>query len=216
MVLKDKLNEISSEIERREKALEAKKKIKWMLQEMLNKQKKAEEAFAVENLKSDPVYQKAVSTNNQELIQKLKNRSLTWEEYDLRFNYDSNVPAGWGYAYVTKWWKEWLVTIWDNREVFEPIYDNICVDDWRKKGINEQWTSTRWISYAVKWKEIYFFDSYKWFEKIDITWFDVDGVIRSWGEWYVLYKVEWKKHKKEEYILGRNTKTDEISITKKD
>lgn len=208
MVLKDKLNEISSEIERREKALEAKKKIKWMLQEMLNKQKEAEEAFAVENLKSDPVYQKAVSTNNQELIQKLKNRSLTWEEYDLRLKYDAMKPAGESYIYVTKQWKTWLVTIWDNREVFEPIYDNVYVNYRKEKGINEQWTSTRWISYAVKWKEIYFFDSYKWFEKIDITWFEVKDVSVNGGKWYVLYK------KKEKYILGRNTETDEITITK--
>lgn len=214
MVLKDKLNEISSEIERREKALEAKKKIKWMLQEMLNKQKKAEEAFAVENLKSDPVYQKAVSTNNQELIQKLKNRSLTWEEYDLWLRYDAIKPAGWGYAYVTKWWKKWLVTTWDNREILEPIYDGVYINDNREKGINEKTISTRWISYAVKWKEIYFFDTYKWFEEIDITWYNANDITRRWGWWYVLYKTQWK-NKNEEYVLWRNTETNEIIITKK-
>lgn len=223
-----KANQISSEVEEAsqkvkeaERVLAAKQTTQERIKDMLERQKVAEQQFSLMNLESDPVYQKAVSQGNHELIQKFRNRTLTEKEYNLASEYDSYKPL-FGknfddYKYVTKWWKKWLVD-WDNKVVLEPIYDVIVADIGKRKGMNERLKSARWISFASIWDKTFFFDSYKWFQEIDITWFKTEWT-RNWG-WYILYKDEeawkwWKKkHIKKEYLLARDANTDEITISK--
>lgn len=223
---KHKLDVINSEVKEAENILKAKKKTRKMIVDMVEKQEAAEQDFSLINLESDPVYNKAVSQGNYGLINKLKNRSMTPEEYELELKYDTvrDATLSWCYKYVTKQWKVWLVN-WKNEEVIEPIYDQIYIDVRENVGLNEKWpTSTRWITLAIKWDEMFYLDSFNGFQQIDTTWYKGTG----WGRqyWYTLYKVEWEKTKEEiekdshswknKYILGRRTDTNEITITKRE
>ena len=151
---------------------------------------------------------------------------MTPEEYDLELKYDTvrNATLSWSYKYVTKQWKVWLVN-WKNEEIIAPIYDQLHIDVRKKVGLNEKWpTSTRWITLAIKWDEMFYLDSFNGFQQIDTTWYK--GTKWWHRAWYTLCKVEWEKTEEEmekdfnswknKYILGRKTDTNEITITKRE
>ena len=176
----------------RRKEKEQKERTVKSIEKVLEKKNLEETRFLKEkniHLEDDPLYKKAKEENNLELLEKLKNRSLTPREYYENL-YDEVKDFWKNLLLVRQDWKQWIIDFNTGDIKLQIKYDEINRFLWNYLRVKQDWKY--WlIDSSVAGRRDAFVALPTEYEEIgDVQEVKTDSY--STKEWYYTYKTWWK------------------------